>query len=129
MIYLVDTDVLVEILRNNRVVAEELRVLYRAGHVLCYSPVTKAEIYGGLREQERRVTQVLFREMQCFPIDDRIGEIAGEYLRTYRAQHGVMLADALVAASAVANRAELITFNLRHYPMPEVKVRTVRRTS
>jgi len=129
MIYLVDTDVLIEILRNNRVVAEELRALHRAGHLLCYSPVTRAEIYGGLREQEKEVTQALFLEMQCLPIDDRIGEIAGEYLRTYREQHGVMLADALVAASVAANHAELITFNLRHYPMPEVKIRTVRRTN
>ena len=44
MIYLVDTDVLIEILRNNRIVAEELRALHRAGHLLCYSPVTRAEI-------------------------------------------------------------------------------------
>jgi len=129
MIYLVDTDVLIEILRNNRIVAGELRTLHREGHLLCYSPVTRAEVYGGLREQEKEVTQALFGEMQCFPIDDRIGEMAGEYLGTYRTQHGVMLADALVAASAAANQAELITFNLRHYPMPEVKIHTVRRTS
>ncbi len=45
---------------------------------------------------------------------------AGLYLGQYQRSHGVETADALIAASAVANRAELWTRNRKHYPMKEV---------
>jgi predicted nucleic acid-binding protein len=41
-------------------------------------------------------------------------------LRQYRKSHGVEIADALIAAAAVANRAELWTRNRKHYPMKDV---------
>ena len=44
----------------------------------------------------------------------------GEYLRRYRRNHGVELADALIAASAALNGAELWTRNRKHYPMKEL---------
>ena len=42
------------------------------------------------------------------------------YLRQYGKSHGVEIADALIAASAVANRATLWTRNRKHYPMKEL---------
>ena len=45
---------------------------------------------------------------------------AGDYLRQYRRSHGLEVADAVIAASAVANKAELWTRNRKHYPMKEV---------
>jgi predicted nucleic acid-binding protein len=55
------------------------------------------------------------------PIDAALGRQAGEYLRRYRKSHAVELGDALIAASAVANGAQLWTRNRKHYPLPELK--------
>lgn len=41
----------------------------------------------------------------------------GEYRRDYGPSHGTGLADALIAATAEAVGATLVTFNRRHYPM------------
>jgi hypothetical protein len=56
----------------------------------------------------------------CTPIDDAVGHQAGTYLRLYRRSHGVEVADALIAAGAVATGAELWTRNRKHYPMKEI---------
>ncbi len=120
MKYLIDSDVLIEVLRNNQAVADALKAQHRAKHVLCYSPITKAEIYQGLREGEEEQTSRLFAEMECLAIDDPVGQQAGEYLRSFRKSHALQLADALIAASAHRHQATLITFNRRHYPMNDI---------
>lgn len=43
----------------------------------------------------------------------------GLYKKEYAPSHGVGLADALLAATAAAENAELITLNVKHYPMIE----------
>ncbi len=125
MKYLVDSDVLIEVLRNNTATADELKSLHRARHTLCYSPITKAEIVHGLRKGEEDRTLRLFSEMECLLIDDNIGQKAGEYLRSYRKSHGLQLADALIAATAFCQQAVLFTLNRRHYPMTDVRFHDV----
>jgi predicted nucleic acid-binding protein len=119
--YLVDSDVLIEILRNNVAMAAALKALHRAKHTLCYSPITKAEIYHGLRQGEEEQTTRLFAEMKCLVIDDATGQKAGEYLRSFRKSHGLQLADALIAATAFCQQAVLITLNRRHYSMSDIE--------
>lgn len=118
---LLDSDVLIEVLRGNETIKKELSLLYRQGEALAYSPVTKAEIYTGLMSPERRITEVLFLGLQCCSIDEMIGEQAGYYLRSYHKSHGVEIADALIAATAKVCQALLFTLNRRHYPMPEIR--------
>ena len=59
-------------------------------------------------------------ELTCAPIDAEAGRRAGIYLRQFRRSHAVEVADALIAAGAVAHGAELWTRNRKHYPMKEV---------
>ena len=58
--------------------------------------------------------------MLCLPIDHSVGELAGDFLRQYSKSHGLEMPDALIAASALQNRAQLWTRNRKHYPMPEL---------
>ncbi|MBI5651519.1 MAG: type II toxin-antitoxin system VapC family toxin [Chloroflexi bacterium] len=120
MRYLIDSDVLIQVLRNDVQIAEQIKALRRADHALCFSPITKAEIYHGLRTGEEERTAQLFAEMECLAIDERVGQKAGEYLNQFRKSHGLELADALIAASAYHFQAVLITLNGRHYPMSDI---------
>jgi predicted nucleic acid-binding protein len=121
MTVLVDSDILIEVSRAKNVdVVAKWTELGVSDAVLLYSPVTVAELWAGARPNEHAALTDLFAALTCTPIDEKTGRQAGDYLRKYRLSHGVGIADALIAASAVANKAELWTRNRKHYPMREV---------
>ena len=51
------------------------------------------------------------------PVSVNIAKAGGLYKRDYGKSHGVGLADAVLAATAEAENAELKTLNTKHYPM------------
>ena len=51
------------------------------------------------------------------PVSSEIAKVGGLYKRNYGKSHGVDLADAILAATAEAENAELKTLNTKHYPM------------
>lgn len=56
--------------------------------------------------------------MSCLvPIDCEIAKAGGLYKRDFGRSHGVGLADALLAATADRENAELKTLDVKHYPM------------
>jgi hypothetical protein len=118
---LIDTDILIEVLRGNRAVTEELKRLRREGAELLFSPVTKAEIYAGIRSGEEELTALLFASFGPLVIDEEVGELAGRYLGAYGKSHGVQLGNALIGASCVKAGAKLATFDQRHYPMEDIE--------
>jgi predicted nucleic acid-binding protein len=119
---LLDSDVLIEILRQrDLVIVERWRALADSETVLLCSPVTVAEIWTGVRSGEENLVEAAFRAMTCVLIDEEIGRRAGEYLRTYRRSHGLSLGDALLAATAASHGVPLWTRNRKHYPMRDLQ--------
>ena len=121
MTVLVDSDILIEVSRGrNADIVSKWIDLSNSDAAVLYSPVSVAELWAGARPNEYDALNNLFRALTCIPIDEEAGRQAGNYLRQYRRSHGIEIADALIAASAAANRAELWTRNRKHYPMKEV---------
>lgn len=121
MSVLVDSDILIEISRErNQDVLIKWTQLAESGTAILCSPVSSAELWAGALPREHEATVQLFRTLLCAPIDYETGRQAGDYLRQYRKSHGLELSDALIAAAAVINRAELWTRNRKHYPMKEL---------
>jgi len=118
---LVDSDILIEVSRgiNAQIVASWID-LSNSDDAVLYSPVSVAELWAGARPKEHEALRNLFLALTCAPIDYEAGRRAGSYLHQYRRSHAVELADALIAAAAVANGAELWTRNRKHYPMKEI---------
>jgi predicted nucleic acid-binding protein len=118
---LVDSDILIEVSRgrNADIVARWVD-LSNSDDAVLYSPVSVAELCAGARPKEREALRNLFLALTCAPIDEEAGRQAGLYLDKYRRSHAVELADALIAAGAVANAAELWTQNRKHYPMKDI---------
>jgi predicted nucleic acid-binding protein len=118
---LVDSDILIEVSRgtNADIVARWMQ-LSDSDDAVLYSPVSVAELWAGARPKEYEALRKLFLALTCAPIDEAVGHQAGNYLRQYHRSHAVEVADALIAAGAMANGAELWTRNRKHYPMKEI---------
>ena len=113
---ILDSDVLIEILRNNTRTARWVAAQASTGEALRYSPVSRAEIGAGMRAGDEAGIAALFAGLEAMTIDASTGELAGDRLRRYRRSHGLELGDALVGASSVQYGERLATFNRRHYP-------------
>jgi predicted nucleic acid-binding protein len=50
-------------------------------------------------------------------VDLDIPRLGGAYRRRYGPSHGVLILDALIAATAQVHGAHLVTRNARHFPM------------
>jgi predicted nucleic acid-binding protein len=118
MTVLVDSDVLIEVLRGRdaEILARWAELADSEDAVLC-SPVSIAEVWHGVRPKEHAVVARLLGALMCVPINAETGQQAGQYLREYHKSHGVELGDALIAASGVLHGVALWTRNRKHYPM------------
>jgi hypothetical protein len=121
MTVLVDSDILIEVSRGrNADIVSRWIDLAGSDAAVLYSPVSVAELWAGARPNEHEALNNLFRALACSPIDEETSRQAGAWLRQYRRSHGIEVADALIAACAVENHAELWTRNRKHYPMREL---------
>lgn len=124
--YLFDTDVLIAYLRNYEETIELLQGLAEAGHTLATTSVTVVEIEAGIRPAEEEATRALLDNLTVYQLDYPTARLAGKYLRQYRQQGTTLgLADAIIAATTISHQLILITYNPRHYPMPEIKLHSV----
>ena len=120
---LLDTTVLIDVLRGRRGALARVRELRRLGDDQCTSAVNVEEVVRGLRPDERSAAGDLFRGLRVVPVSDREGWQAGDWRRLF-GERGLTLSqgDCLVAAAALTIGARLATGNPRHFPMRELDV-------
>ena len=120
--YLLDSDVIIWRLRGNPDVLALLRELAEKGR-LCCSVVSVLEVEAGMGKGEETGTVAFLDGLHDFPVDKAVARKAAHYLREFRPK-GVTLdfADCLIAATASLSGFVLVTRNLTHYPMEDVKL-------
>jgi predicted nucleic acid-binding protein len=112
---LLDTDVLVDFFRGFDKAVAFVNV-NNARIIL--SSIVVAELFAGVKgDAEQAALQNFISLFRVVPVDATIGKAGGLYKRDYGKSHGVGLADAILAATAEAENAELKTLNTKHYPM------------
>ncbi|OMH23592.1 hypothetical protein BKD30_11835 [Tersicoccus phoenicis] len=117
MTVVVDTSVLVDVLRGESAAASVLRKARESGH-LHASEVTRLEVLAGMRAREEDATRALFGAFVWHPVDERIAEIAGELGRRWLpGNRGIDSADLAIAATTIALDARVFTRNIKHFPM------------
>jgi predicted nucleic acid-binding protein len=118
MSILIDSDIVIEVLRGrDHNILLQWNKLAQSSEPILISPITFAEIWAGALAKEMPAIARFFAPLACIDIDQKIGELGGEFLRQYSKSHNLKIADALIAASAFQNQAELWTRNRKHYPM------------
>jgi predicted nucleic acid-binding protein len=112
---LVDTDVLVDYLRGHPEAVDFVRA---RSHRIILSSLVVGELYAGLRgDKEQETLDAFVSLFRIVPVSAAIAKAGGLYKRAFGRSHGVGLADAVLAATAELEDAELKTLNVKHYPM------------
>lgn len=120
---LLDTDILIDFLRGREKAREFLSSLVDEAALYC-SVITIAEIFAGMREQERKKTEDFLNSFNIIELTKEIAERGGTYKNRIKKQT-LELDDCIIAASAQSIGAILATGNIKHYPMSDIKKLTV----
>lgn len=117
MTALVDTSVLIDYLRGQPAAADLLERARAAG-ILHASEITRIEVLAGTRVQDEAPTRLLLSTLAWHDVDAVVAEQAGVLGRQWLPSHrGIDGADLAIAATAMLIGAELLTLNVRHFPM------------
>ena len=111
----VDTDILIDAGRGIREAIDYLDELEHHTS-LAMSIVTQMELIIGCRNQaELRDLEQFIRRFRILKISEIISDKAVDLLRQYRLSHGLLIADALIAATAISWDSRLASKNQRDY--------------
>ena len=111
---LIDSDVRVWLTRGHVGAAERLQTI----NAWRISAVTYIELAQGCRDKAelgRLKKGLAARNTEIVPITPAIGQRAAELIDNLALSHGMRLADALIAATAIELKATLLTANVKHF--------------
>jgi predicted nucleic acid-binding protein len=117
MTFLVDTSVMIDYLRGHNG-AEKVLENGRMDSPLHASEITRLEVFAGMRAQEEGGTRSFLSIFIWHPVDTLIAERAGELGRKWLTSHqSIDGADLAIAATSLVTGCELLTSNVKHFPM------------
>lgn len=117
---LVDTTVAVDHLRGHEAATALLVDLARRAEPVLASELLRYELIAGVRADERADLEAFFDTLDWVPVTGDLARRAGELAQRFRASHsGIDDIDFLVAATADLLDADLLTSNVRRFPMFE----------
>ncbi len=115
---LVDTTVAIDHLRGEENAVDLLRSLIDEDEIVAASEVVRFELLAGVRDDEIEALEQFVSALSWINVDEGVARTAGSLAREHRnAYSGIDDVDYLIAASAIVLDAELLTTNVRHFPM------------
>ncbi|MGA8027433.1 MAG: type II toxin-antitoxin system VapC family toxin [Bryobacteraceae bacterium] len=126
MVYLLDTNIIIDVLNNKRDRYQQLRQLQLRGHLLACCSINVTEIYAGMRAREEAHTEEFLRSLEYFSVTFLVARLAGLLKRDYsRKGKTLTFTDATIAAVAIHHEIPLITDNVKDFPMKEVELHSM----
>ena len=115
---LLDTTVAVDHLRGAEAAAGLLERLMSEDENVAASEVMRFELLAGVGDTELDALEEFFSALSWIPVDEAVTRTAGLLARRHwKASSGIDDVDYLIAATALVVDAELLTTNVRHFPM------------
>lgn len=115
---LLDTTIAIDHLRGDDRAAQLLERLTDEGEPLLASELSRFELLAGMRPEELDTTELFMEALTWVPVNEEIARLAGSMAAEYRRAHsGIDAIDYLIAATATVTGADLLTTNVRHFPM------------
>ena len=112
---IVDTDVLIDASRgvNEAIICLE-QIEQQSS--LAISVITQMELFIGCRDKtELRTVEDFLSRFQIVRLNEQMSGVAVDLLRRYRLSHGLLIADSLIAATAIHLDEPFVSKNQRDY--------------
>ena len=120
--HLIDTDIIIWVLRNNQKYKKMLKNLSKKG-VLYISTITIAEVYKNIYPTEYTDTEEILNQFESIDVNLPIAKQGGFYWQQFHKKlQNLSLADCLIAATANVQEATLVSLNKKHFPMKDIKI-------
>jgi len=118
MTVVVDTSVLIQVLRGDDRAQSLLESAIGSGDRVTASVLSRVEVLAGMRPDEAYATERLFESLEWIDVDIDLAQRAGELANSYMRSHpGIDPVDYVIAATTERLDATLWTHNLKHFPM------------
>lgn len=115
---LLDTTIAVDHLRGARDAVRLLGEIIDSDEALAASELVRFELLAGMRPDEIDALELFFSTLLWLPVSEDVARLAGRLAREHRRAHsGIDDVDYLIGATAILHGAELLTTNVRHFPM------------
>lgn len=115
---LLDSTVVIDYLRRDPRAMAVVDAAIDEGAWTGASEVVRFEVLAGARDDELLLIERFFTALGWVGVGEAISRRAGDLARAFRRSHsGIGDADYLIAATALELEAELLTTNVRHFPM------------
>ena len=115
---LLDSSVAIDYLRGRPEAIGVVDSTLRAGEWIGASEIVRFEVLSGAKRGEAEAIEDLFSGLGWIPVDETVSRQAGALARKFRSSHvGIEDGDYLIAATALELGADLLTTNVKHFPM------------
>lgn len=112
----IDTDIFIDFYRNYQPAVDFLEDLSSKNKILSISSITKMELFIGCRDKkELRETKKFLDQYNVVHFNGSISAKAIELIEQYNLSHGLLMADAIIAATVMILSGELFSKNLNHF--------------
>lgn len=120
-LFLPDTNVLIYGLAGHSLCAQFLREWIEQ-KTLTLSVVVVAEFLTQATTKEEKTFEALIDQFGSLPIDTTIARIAASYRKSFlKTGYKLKLPDCLIAATAKFYHSTLVTFDIKDFPMQDIK--------
>jgi predicted nucleic acid-binding protein len=113
-----DTSIAIDHLRRRPEATLLIESLWHAGEWVGASELVRFELLAGADKDELTDTERFMSLLNWLPVDEAVARVGAALASTYSASYsGIDEVDYLVAATVLENDGELLTTNVRHFPM------------
>ena len=108
----VDTDILIDFYRNYQPSIDFLDYYYSMDEILAISSITQMELFIGCRNKRELTETVKFlKQYEVVHFSRSISEKTVKLIREYNLSHGLLMADAIIAATVLVSEGQLFSKN------------------
>ncbi len=119
---LLDTTVLIDMMRGKLRLSGLLQDSFGQGVELATTTVNVGEVFSGLRPVEKQIAEAILGALEIYPLTTAVARKAGELRYSFaRKEITLGLPDTIVAATALHYGLTLMTENRKDFPMPDLQ--------
>ena len=111
---LIDTDILIDFSHEIEAAEQFLETLRNSGETLAISAITRMELVEGCRNKRELTETIEFLgEFKLIHLSEQISQKAIELIESYKLSHGLLIPDAIIAATAIWKKPTINLYFLR----------------